>query len=127
ERGEVAKLTRNIRIQASEDAEETWFGGHIMAMGGSKVYVDGVQLSRMGQHLVLARYPMHFHILGDAQGQYVRNASIHDSYNRCVTVHGTNDLRIENNVTYNTVGHCFFMEDGIETGNEFVRNLAIQT
>jgi hypothetical protein len=42
-------------------------------------------------------------------------------------VHGTNNLRIENNVTYNTVGHCFFLEDGIETGNQFVKNLAIQT
>jgi cell migration-inducing and hyaluronan-binding protein len=42
-------------------------------------------------------------------------------------VHGTNFLRVENNVTYNTVGHCFFLEDGIEHGNEFVRNLAIQT
>jgi len=30
-------------------------------------------------------------------------------------------------VTYNTVGHCFFLEDGIETGNHFVKNLAIQT
>jgi cell migration-inducing and hyaluronan-binding protein len=30
-------------------------------------------------------------------------------------------------VTYNTVGHCFFLEDGIETGNQLVRNLAIQT
>jgi cell migration-inducing and hyaluronan-binding protein len=29
-------------------------------------------------------------------------------------------------VTFNTVGHCFFMEDGIEHGNAFVRNLAIQ-
>jgi cell migration-inducing and hyaluronan-binding protein len=44
-----------------------------------------------------------------------------------VTVHGTHNLRVENNVTYNTVGHCFFLEDGIETGNWFVRNLAIQT
>ena len=44
-----------------------------------------------------------------------------------MTVHGTNNLSIENNVTYNTVGHCFFLEDGIETGNQFVRNLAIQT
>jgi cell migration-inducing and hyaluronan-binding protein len=42
-------------------------------------------------------------------------------------VHGTNYLHIENNVTYNTVGHCFFMEDGIEHGNEFVHNLGIQT
>ena len=29
-------------------------------------------------------------------------------------------------MTYNTVGHCFFLEDGIEHGNEFVHNLAIQ-
>ncbi len=127
ERGEVANLTRNIRIQASEDAAETYFGGHIMAMSGSQMYVDSVELNRMGQHLTLARYPVHFHILGEGQGMYVRNASIHDTFNRCVTVHGTNDLRIENNVTYNTVGHCFFMEDGIETGNAFIRNLAIQT
>ena len=44
-----------------------------------------------------------------------------------MTVHGTNFLRVENNVTYNTVGHCFFLEDGAEHGNEFVHNLAIQT
>jgi cell migration-inducing and hyaluronan-binding protein len=25
------------------------------------------------------------------------------------------------------VGHCFFLEDGIETGNQFVKNLAMQT
>ena len=127
ERGEVAMLTRNIKVQASEDAAESYFGGHIMAMAGSKAYVDGVELNRMGQHLTLARYPMHFHILGEGAGMYIRNASIHDTYSRCVTVHGTNNLRIENNVTYNTVGHCFFIEDGIETGNQFIRNLAIQT
>ena len=127
ERGEVGLLTRNIRIQASQDAEQTYFGGHIMAMAGSKMYVDSVELSRMGQHLTLARYPIHWHVIGEGQGQYVRNASIHDTFNRCVTVHGTSNLRVESNVTYNTVGHCFFMEDGIETGNAFVGNLAIQT
>jgi cell migration-inducing and hyaluronan-binding protein len=42
-------------------------------------------------------------------------------------VHGTDNLLVENNVTYNTVGHCFFLEDGLETGNQFVRNLGIQT
>jgi cell migration-inducing and hyaluronan-binding protein len=127
ERGEVGMLTRNIRIQASEDADQNYFGGHIMAMVGSRMFVSGVELSRMGQHMHLARYPIHWHIGGEGRGQYIRNASIHDTFNRCVTVHGTNNLRIENNVTYNTVGHCFFLEDGIEHGNEFVHNLAIQT
>jgi hypothetical protein len=127
ERGEVGMLTRNIKVQASADAEQSFFGGHIMAMVTSKVFVDGVELNRMGQNLVLARYPIHWHLVGDAKGQYIRNASIHDTYNRCVTVHGTNNLRIENNVTYNNVGHCFFLEDGLEYGNEFVRNLGILT
>jgi len=127
ERGEVGLLTRNIRIQASEDAASTYFGGHIMAMGGSKMQVSGVELSRMGQHLTLARYPIHWHLGGEGAGQYIKNASIHDTYSRCVTVHGTNNLLVQNNVTFNTVGHCFFIEDGIETGNQFIRNLAIQT
>ncbi|MBN9507458.1 MAG: G8 domain-containing protein [Altererythrobacter sp.] len=99
ERGEVGLLTRNIRIQASDDAEKTYFGGHIMAMLQSDVHISGVELSRMGQ----------------------------DTYSRCVTVHGTNNVRVENNVTFNTVGHCFFLEDGVETGNQIVHNLGIQT
>ncbi|MGV3590809.1 MAG: G8 domain-containing protein [Gammaproteobacteria bacterium] len=127
ERGEVGMLTRNIRIQASEDAEQSYFGGHIMAMAGSRMNVSGVELQRMGQHLTLARYPIHWHINGDVTGQYIRNSSIHDTYNRCVTIHGSDNLLVENNVTYNTVGHCFFMEDGIEKGNQLVRNLGIQT
>jgi cell migration-inducing and hyaluronan-binding protein len=127
QRGEVGLLTRNIRIQSSADSETTYFGGHIMAMPSSKMYVSGVELNRMGQHLTKARYPIHWHLVGEGQGQYIRNSAIHDTFNRCVTVHGTNNLRVENNVTYNTVGHCFFIEDGIERGNQFVRNLGIQT
>jgi G8 domain len=127
QRGEVGLLTRNVKIQASSDAEQSFFGGHIMAMPSSHMYVEGVELHRMGQNLTLARYPIHWHLVGDAKGQYIRNAAIHDTYNRCVTVHGTHYLQVENNVTYNTVGHCFFMEDGIEHDNQFVRNLAIQT
>src|SRR5262245_59489404 len=126
ERGEVGMLTRNIRIQASADAEQSFKGGHVMAMGASKMFVEGVEFQRMGQNLTLARYPIHWHLIGDAKGQYIRNAAIHDTYNRCVTVHGTNFLRVENNLTYNTVGHCFFLEDGAEHGNQFVHNLAIQ-
>src|SRR6186713_854008 len=127
ERGEVGVLTRNIKLQASADAEQSFFGGHVMAMGTSKMFVEGVEFNRMGQNLTLARYPIHWHLIGDAKGQYIKNAAIHDTYSRCVTVHGTNNLQVENNVTYNNVGHCFFLEDGIETGNQFVKNLAIQT
>src|SRR5580658_4711090 len=127
ERGEVGMLTRNILIQASPDADKTLFGGHVMAMVTSKMYVSGVEFNRMGQNMHLARYPIHWHLVGDGKGQYIQNSAIHDTYSRCVTVHGTNDVRVENNVTYNTIGHCFFLEDAVEHGNQFVHNLGILT
>jgi cell migration-inducing and hyaluronan-binding protein len=127
ERGEVGMLSRNIVIQASPDADKTLFGGHIMAMNGSKMFVEGVELNRMGQNMHLARYPIHWHLIGDAQGQYIKNSAIHDTYSRCVTVHGTNYLDVENNVTYNNIGHCFFLEDAVEHDNQFVHNLGILT
>src|SRR5215470_5664796 len=127
ERGEVGMLSRNVVIQASADADKTLFGGHIMAMIGSKMFVEGVELNRMGQNMHLARYPIHWHLIGDAQGQYIKNSAVHDTYSRCVTVHGTNYLDVENNVTYNNIGHCFFLEDGVEHDNQFVHNLAILT
>ncbi|HEY7443873.1 MAG TPA: G8 domain-containing protein, partial [Vicinamibacterales bacterium] len=68
ERGEVGLLTRNIRLQASADAAEPpFYGGHVMAMGASKMFVEGVEFNRMGQNLTLARYPIHWHLVGDAK------------------------------------------------------------
>src|SRR5262245_22575300 len=127
ERGEVGMLSRNIVVQASADADTTLFGGHIMAMNNAKMYVEGVELNRMGQNMHLARYPIHWHLIGDAKGQYIKNSAVHDTYSRCVTVHGTNYLDVENNVTYNNIGHCFFLEDGVEHDNQFVHNLGILT
>jgi cell migration-inducing and hyaluronan-binding protein len=75
ERGEVGLLTRNVRLQASADAAEApFYGGHVMAMGSSKMFVEGVEFQRMGQNLTLARYPIHWHLVGDAKGQYIRNS-----------------------------------------------------
>jgi cell migration-inducing and hyaluronan-binding protein len=127
ERGEVGMLTRNVRIQASADAEKSFSGGHVMAMVGSTMQVSGVEFYRMGQHESLARYPIHWHLVNEGKGQYIQNSAIHDTYSRCVTVHGTNNVRVENNVAYNNVGHCYFLEDGIETGNQYLSNLGILT
>lgn len=127
QRGEVGLLSRNIVIQASDDAETSYFGGHIMAMAGGEMYVSGVELNRMGQHLELGRYPIHWHIVGEGEGQYIENSAIHGTYNRCVTLHATNNVRVENNVSYNNVGHCYFLEDANETGNQLISNLGIMT
>src|SRR5688572_19919167 len=62
ERGEVAMITRNIKLQASADAEQSFYGGHVMAMVNSKMFVESVEFNRMGQNLTLARYPIHRHL-----------------------------------------------------------------
>lgn len=125
EQAEVGLLSRNVVVQGSSDSAATGLGGQIMVMAGSAAHIGGAELTRMGQRNALRRYPLHFHMMGSAAGSYLRGSSLHDLYNRCVTVHGTSDLSIDGNVTYGTTGHCFFMEDGAETGNTFSGNLAM--
>jgi len=81
----------------------------------------------MGQKARLRRYPIHFHMDGSAAGSFIRSSSIHHSFNRCITVHGTDDLVVSRNVCYDHVGHGFFLEDGAETDNVFKYNLGFRT
>lgn len=143
ERGEVLNLSRNVVVQGDEASDDDNFGGHIMAMNEHHeeqmnraengeswpdIWADddndpdllprisGVELNRMGQEGVLARYPFHWHRYGDADGSYIRDCAIHDSYQRGVTVHGTQNATVENNVAYDITGHCYFLEGNIEDG-----------
>jgi cell surface hyaluronidase len=127
ERAEVALLDRNVSIRG-DDLSTGGYGGHIMVMDTSSAFVGGVELNRMGQQGKLRRYPIHFHMQGESgKGSYLKDSSIHHAFNRCVTVHGTNKLEIKNNAAFDTIGHCYFLEDGAETGNTFAGNLGFMT
>ena len=127
QRGEVGLLSRNILIRGDESSINSGFGGHIMAMQGSTMRISGVELHRMGQRNLLGRYPIHWHLMGRAPGQYIKHSSIHESFNRCITIHGTSEVEVVGNVAYNTLGHCYFLEDGAETKNLIEGNLGILT
>jgi hypothetical protein len=60
------------------------------------------------------------------RGSSVIGASIWDSRNRWLTIHGTNYLVVRDCVGYQSVGHGFFLEDGTEVYNVLDRNLAVQ-
>ena len=123
-RAEVALLSRNITVQGDASSETSKFGAQVMTMGSGQAHIDGVEFTRVGQKKATGRYPIHFHLLGDGgANSFVKNSSIHNSYNRCLTVHGTNKLTIQNNAAYNAPGHCYFLEDGAETGNVLEGNL----
>lgn len=126
-RAEVGLLSRNIVIQGDAASETAGFGGQVMIMAGGTARAEGVELYRMGQKGLLKRYPWHWHMLGQADGQYLRSSSVHHAFNRFVTVHGSDGVTLENNVAYNTFGHGYFLEDGIEQRSSFLRNLGLLT
>jgi hypothetical protein len=125
ERAEVGLLSHNIVVRGDAASADIRFGGHVMMMSGSTGHIADVEFEHMGQAGLLGRYPIHFHVAGDMTGSYVRGTSIHDSFQRCITVHGTHNTVISDNVAYNALGHCYFLEDGIETGNVFDHNLGL--
>ncbi|CAI5525201.1 unnamed protein product [Closterium sp. Naga37s-1] len=127
-RGEVALLDRNIIIRGfKEKAPYDTDGGHFMVfMTKTPQFIEGVQFLGLGNQGVLGRYPLHFHICGDNnQAHVVRKNVIAASQQRCVVIHATSDLTIEENVAFETKGHCFITEEGSEYNNVFKRNLGI--
>ena len=48
-------------------------------------------------------------------------------YNRAIAIHGVHYLRILDNVAFETMGHTYFVEDGLETKNVFRGNFATCT
>ena len=52
----------------------------------------------MGQMTVLGKYPIHFHMahdtVRDGKVQVVRGNSIHDTFSRCVTIHGSHNVTV---------------------------------
>uniref|UniRef100_A0AAQ5X4L9 hyaluronoglucosaminidase n=1 Tax=Amphiprion ocellaris TaxID=80972 RepID=A0AAQ5X4L9_AMPOC len=145
-RAEVALLSRNILIYGEMEnscygnnmcqfySHDT-YGGHIKIFSNfSSVHLSHVELKNMGQQREKSRYPIHFHMCGDVdqsggywEPTYVDGLSIHHSFSRCLTIHATNGLLVKNTVGYDTLGHCFFLEDGIEQRNTFFHNLGLLT
>ena len=115
---------QSFTTQPCEDKELTGFGGHIVVRNGGKGYVEGTELYRMGQTNVLGRYPMHFHLLGECPECYLRDSSIHRSFFRCISIHGTNATTVTENVAYDVRGYCYYLEDGVEERNTISYNLA---
>jgi cell surface hyaluronidase len=124
-RAEVGLLTRNVVIRGDDASTAAAFGAHVMVMAGGKARISGVEMYRVGQKALFGRYPFHWHMAGDVDGQYFKNSSIHTAYNRFLTIHGSNRALVENNVAYDTIGHGFFLEDGVEVKNVLQGNLGI--
>lgn len=120
---EIANLSRNVVIESADPENHR---GHTMYHYGSIGSISYAEFRHLGKEGVLGRYPIHFHLVADSmRGNSVIGASVWDSNNRWVTIHGTQYLVVRDCVGFQSVGHGFFLEDGTETHNVLDRNLAV--
>ncbi len=123
-RGEVANLSRNVVV---ESADPAGVRGHTMYHRNSAGSISYAEFRHLGKEGVLGKYAIHYHLVGDTmRGSYVLGASVWDSKNRWVTIHGTNYLVVRDCVGYKSVGHGYFMEDGTEVYNVLDHNLGVR-
>jgi len=132
-KGEVGLLTRRIVFQGDNSSDTSLFGGHFIIRLVNQFQVQGIEIQRFGQKGLMGRYSFHFHLLQNTAASspfgvnyFVKDCSVHSSYQRCYVVHDTNYILLENNVCFDAFGHTFFLEDGSEVGNVFRNNLAIR-
>ncbi|MDP6409326.1 MAG: G8 domain-containing protein [Planctomycetota bacterium] len=114
ERAEVALLDRNVIVEGVQVGGAN--AGHTLVMesgvaGTPRGELDSVELRYLGNQGALGRYPVHFHHVGNATGSFVRNCSIHETYNRANTLHMSQNVEATGNVSYDCLGHAFFFED----------------
>ncbi|KAJ8026136.1 Fibrocystin-L [Holothuria leucospilota] len=114
-----------------EETGSDQFGAHIMLSPKemNKDLVKGrisyVEVTHAGQAFRLGHYPINFRMSGYITESYVRGCSIYNTFNRALSIQGVHGILVEHNVAYNVMGHAFFLEDGIESGNTFQYNLAV--
>ncbi|KAL9656304.1 hypothetical protein ABK040_007917 [Willaertia magna] len=128
---EVGLLTRNIVLRGDPSSDQSEFGGHVFIRLVEKGQMQGVEFTKLGQRGVMGRYSVHFHIMGEKAFKvsdqiFLKDCSIHHAFQRCVTLHDSNGILVENNVCFDTFGHQYFLEDGTEMGNKLINNIGIR-
>jgi hypothetical protein len=130
-RAEVGLLTRNIVVKGSNfddgsgPAGSEGYGAHLMHAERAKYTY--IEFHWMGQAFQMGRYPLHLHLTGLNPSSKILGCSLHRTFQRGITVHGTHSALIKDNVLYNHLSHGFFIEDGNEHNNVFENNLGMMT
>jgi len=139
--GEVALLTRNILFKTElsgtsealqqSDVRERKFA-HTRFEPSSRGNLQYAEFKYMGHYGKAGRYATHHHqMLDSSQGMIIRGISGWYNGFRCVNIHITHGVLVEDNVCFNSQSTAFFVEQddslGFNEDNVFVHNLAIGT
>ncbi len=126
-RAEIALLSRNIIIRGDAASAKKKAGACLLIKSNAGlVKLEGVAFFSVGQAGILGKYPIFWRGSGYQNGQYIKNCSVRNSFNRAIVLDGTNQLVLEKNTAYSIYNHAYVIsENGYGTRNVLRDNLAI--
>lgn len=110
---EVLNLTRDVRIEGTSSGRS-----HIMWLHTAvPVNVSHVEVSWMGVPGKVGRYPLHWHVMGDAAaGSIVDGLVAHDCGNHAFVPHTSNGMLLDRCVAHGVQEDAFWWDqDGVPT------------
>lgn len=121
---EVMNLERSVLVTGDTDGflDGKKEGLHTIMFGG-KMSVDHTRIEFCGQRDVLARYCLHWHHVGSCPECKFTNNAIVEGQTKGITIHGTHDALVDNNVLWNARGAGIYIEDGNELHNTVSNNV----
>lgn len=116
-------MTRNIKIIGENDG--TVNGGYLQIFHtpGVAQVIEGVELLNMGQLARKNRFAMQLLYNGDIKGTSLSRNSIRQSNMRCISIDGTSNATIAENIGAGISGHCFYFSHQ-SSNNMVIGNLA---
>ena len=138
-RAEIGLLSHNVIIEGDHTSALTGQGASLVIVGHdftrpladeplTRVEIEGLELRHVGQISRPERYGFLWYFVGDGRNHFLRDSAVHHGYQRGVSVLDTDDVTVENVVSYNIQSHAFVpSERGNEVRNTFRRNLAVLT
>lgn len=143
--GEVALLTRNV-IVSTEIVGATDFTdvrtrkfAHTAYQYGASGDLAYTEFYRLGHYGINGRYAIHYHrMLGTSAGMIARGNAMWNTGFRCLNLHISDGVLVEDNVCYDSSSTAFFTEQdeivgipgyarGYNEDNVFVHNIVIDT
>lgn len=78
-----------------------------------------------GQRAVMGRYCLHFHLLKKCPRCVFQGNAVVDGEHVGITVHGTHDATVDQNVVWDAKANGLYIEDGNELRNTLSKNVMI--
>jgi hypothetical protein len=122
----VALLNRNVKIQGGDsDAKK---GGYLQVLHtlDQLQTLVGVEFSRMGQLGNVDRFPLQIVWSGSVPGTTIAMNSFRDNNFRCISIEGTSNITISQNVANRNRGHCIYI-GSLATHNAISNNFVSET